>query len=337
MPTAMERAEIEAIFTSAALEAVRHYPLTVTSVELVSLAENVTFRVDTDEGASYVLRLHRPGYHTLPELRSERVWLRALADAGIAVPVPVASSDGQDYVSVTVAATGEQRLAGLTHWIDGEIVSQTLSQESDPAVVTRCFGQLGSIMAALHNQASGWAPPPAFVRHSLDIDGLMGEAPFWGRFWEHPELDVVQRDALLATREQIRRALQRYGREPGTFSMIHADLHHNNLLVNDEGLTIIDFDDAGFGWHQYDIAVALFHSAITPNHAEAEAAFFTGYRSLRPLSEADQALIPMFQLVRGMAVIGWKMQRPEVEWQPGFFEYLRSWVLDRCAEFAPPC
>ena len=62
---------------------------------------------------------------------------------------------------------------------------------------------------------------------------------------------------LLATRAQIRRALDRYGRDPATFSLIHADLHHANLLVNDRDLSIIDFDDAGFGWHQYDIAVAL--------------------------------------------------------------------------------
>ena len=40
-------------------------------------------------------------------------------------------------------------------------------------------------MAAMHNQASAWQPPAGFKRHALDADGLMGEAPFWGPFWEH--------------------------------------------------------------------------------------------------------------------------------------------------------
>ena len=53
----------------------------------MSLAENVTYRVvDRRDGVAYALRLHRPWYHTLDELISERAWIRALADAGIAVP-----------------------------------------------------------------------------------------------------------------------------------------------------------------------------------------------------------------------------------------------------------
>ena len=337
MTGAMDRREIEATFTDAARAALARYPFEVTSLELVALSENVTFRVDTATDGSCGLRLHRPGYHSLPELHSERVWLRALAEAGIAVPIPVVSADGSEYVSVSVAVIEEQRFVGLTLWVEGEVIGPALIEERDADVVARRFGQLGNLRAELHNQASRWKPPPSFVRHSLDGDGLLGEAPFWGRFWEHPDLSANDRDVLLAARAQIRQALDRYGQDPATFSLIHADLHHANLLVNDQGLSIIDFDDAGFGWHQYDIAVALFHSAATRHQAVAREAFFDGYRSSRPLSEADRALVPMFELMQGMAVIGWKMQRPEVQWKPGFFDAVRSSVLRQCAEYDPPC
>ena len=40
-------------------------------------------------------------------------------------------------------------------------------------------------------------------------------------------------------------------------STIHADLHAGNILVRDGGVTVIDVDDAGFGWHVYELAVAL--------------------------------------------------------------------------------
>jgi hypothetical protein len=41
--------------------------------------------------------------------------------------------------------------------------------------------------------------------------------------------------------------------------------------------------------------------------------------------------------VRGLAIIGWKHQRPEVEWPPGAFDSVKTWVLTECASFEPPC
>ena len=59
------------------------------------LAENVTFKVTDRAGSAYVLRLHRPGYHTLDELVSERAWIRGLAEAGIDVPTGLPARDGR--------------------------------------------------------------------------------------------------------------------------------------------------------------------------------------------------------------------------------------------------
>ena len=42
------------------------------------------------------------------------------------------------------------------------------------------------------------------------------------------------------------------------YSFIHADLHTGNLLVAENRLAVIDFDDSSFGWHSYDAATVLF-------------------------------------------------------------------------------
>ncbi len=95
----MDKAVAARVYTPAALEALQAFPIDSTELELVSVSENVTFRVrDASDGTTYVLRLHRPGYHSLDELIAERVWIRALGDAGIAVPPPLAASDGREYV-----------------------------------------------------------------------------------------------------------------------------------------------------------------------------------------------------------------------------------------------
>src|SRR6185369_13474599 len=74
-------------------------------------------------------------------------------------------------------------------------------------------------------------------------------------------------------------------RAPDVYSLIHADMHPGNILVDGDRLTVIDFDDAGFGWHQYDIAVVLTYWQSKPNAAEIERAFLDGYRATRPVSE----------------------------------------------------
>jgi Ser/Thr protein kinase RdoA (MazF antagonist) len=333
----MDRDRAAAVFTPAARHALDAFPIDPQALELVSISENITFRVeDAQDGATYVLRLHRPGYHSLDELVSERRWIRALSDAGIAVPTPLAAHDGRDYVVATVPTTGEQRYAGVSRWCEGQLLADVLEQTDNGVLVEGYFVQLGTIAAAMHNQASGWRAPSGFVRHALDADGLLGEAPFWGRFWEHPGLSLTERTLLLDTRSRIRSSLEQFGRAASTFSMIHADLHPGNVLVDDERLTVIDFDDAGFGWHQYDAAVALFHSQTRADFTTIEQAFLRGYQASRNISNDALALLPMFILIRGMAVIGWISQRPELDTSE-YFEWLKDTVCAQCATFRSPC
>jgi Ser/Thr protein kinase RdoA (MazF antagonist) len=156
----------------------------------------------------------------------------------------------------------------------------------------------------------------------------MGEAPFWGPFWDHPALTPGERALMMATRDRIRVAMDRYGRDPADFAVIHADLHPGNLLADGEALTVIDFDDCAFGWRLYDIAVGLFHQRRSPHFAAIQQAFVRGYRSLRDLSDDDVARIPMFLLVRALAQIGWLGQRPEID----VTHYIRGAIERACAQ-----
>ena len=327
----MDKEEIDRVFTPAARAALESFPIDTGDLALVSLSENVTFKVtDRRDGGAYVLRLHRPGYHTLAELDSEHAWIRALDEAGVEVPKPVAARDGRNYVPVTVAATGEQRFAGMVRWTEGRLLSDVLAETADQQTVEGYFAQLGALTAAMHNQASAWQPPPHFTRHHLDADGLMGDAPHWGPFWEHHLLSAAGRDLLLDTRERMHAWLARLGKEASSYSLIHSDMHPGNILVDGERLTVIDFDDTGFGWHHYDIAVVLTYWQSKPDAAAIERAFLDGYRAVRPLPDSALAEIEMFRLIRWMASIGWFHQRPELK-RPSVFEERKAWVLEQCA------
>jgi Ser/Thr protein kinase RdoA (MazF antagonist) len=320
-------------FTPAAREALRAFPIEPDALELVSQSENVTYRVvDRRDGVAYALRLHRPWYHTIDELISERAWIRALDEAGIAVQAPMRTRDGQEYASVTIQTTGERRFAGLARWTTGRVLAQVLRETTDTRIAEQHFARLGAVTASLHDQAATWQPPAAFTRHALDANGFMGSTPHWGPFWDHRGLSDAERRLMLDTRARLHAALARLERQPAMYSMIHADMHPGNILVDGDRLTVIDFDDAAWGWHAYDIAVALFYHHGGPTFDAFERAYVAGYRSVRRLSEQSLALLPMFRLVRGLAQIGWFHQRPELD-RAARFEETKAVVLDQCLSF----
>ncbi len=322
-------------FALAAREALKAFPIEPDGLELKSHSENVTYRVvDLRDGTAYALRLHRPWYHTIDELISERDWIRALNNTGIAVQVPVRTRDGQEYASVTIPATGERRFAGLARWTKGRVLADVLAETTDVGAAARRFELLGALTASLHDQAAAWQPPARFTRHALDADGLMGHAPHWGPFWDHRGLSDAERRLMLDTRSRLHAALAALDRQPAVYSVIHADMHPGNVLVDGDTLTIIDFDDAGWGWHAYDIAVALFYQQRGPNLEAFERAYVAGYRAVRRLSEQSLALLPMFRLIRGLAQIGWFHQRPELD-RAARLEETKAIVLEQCRSFRP--
>ncbi|MCY3932148.1 MAG: phosphotransferase [Acidobacteria bacterium] len=310
----------EAEFHRAAAAAWREWDESPARLELVAHQENVVFRADSERGASFVLRLHRPGYHDLAELISEQHWTAALNVAGIGAPVPVRALDGRRYVEVPVGAN-ESRLAGVSEWVDGEVLSD-LVDEASGELLARSFDALGRIAARIHNQAVSWELPPQFTRHSFDVDGFLGEAPFWGRFWEVSGLDESDRRLTSEAREHLRGLFSDFGRDAENYSLIHGDLHPGNILKTENGLQVIDFDDAGFGWHLYELAVALFHYQPNPHFEMVRDALVAGYRSERRLSDEALDLLPAFLLMRALALLGWLEARPELGRRDAF-EHVR--------------
>jgi Ser/Thr protein kinase RdoA (MazF antagonist) len=324
-------AQIASTYLDAARQAVEHFPIDAARIEPIMHSENLTFRVtERDEGARYVLRLHRPGYNSLEELESERIWVRALRETGVPVPKSLATCEGGHFTLIDMPGEAEPRYAGMTNWLEGEPLGNFLETCTDEAARQRMFFRYGEIAAAFHNQASKWQAPAGFSRRSLDRENLLGEAPFWGRFWEHPDLDASERALLLRERERLRASLGAYGEDSGTFSLIHADLTLDNLLFDGERLAVIDFDDCAYGWHQYDLTALLIDCVHHPDFGELQEAVLEGYRRHRGLAQRDVDLLSDFLLVRGMAVIGWFYQRPGQTELDGL-RMVKNWVLEECA------
>lgn len=288
---------------SIAVTAAAHWPQITGAPQLFMQRENVVFRVDTCLGP-HALRLHRPLYHSAAALRSELDLMAFLAGQGMLVPRPLPSRDG----TLLVPAAG--RHASLLSWLPG----QPMGQARQPLAArgtdrTALFAAIGRQMARLHALTDGWTPPQGFVRPRWDRDGLVGDAPFWGRFWDHgaPE----DRTLLLAVRDRARRQLDAAtGADVG---LIHADIGNENVLVHGNAVHFIDFDDSGFGFRLFDLATTLYKAAAEPDFPELQAALLAGYGEHRPLP--DLTLLPLFIVLRSLTYLGWiaaRRQEPDI-------------------------
>jgi Ser/Thr protein kinase RdoA (MazF antagonist) len=266
-------------------------------VRLIAARENQVYEMAGEAGRA-VLRLHRAGYQWEASIRSELWWCAALSGAGLPVPVPLSMPDGG-----TVLRLGPRRFASAVSWVEGAPLGAAgVPLPGGAAEQAARHHALGSLLARVHAASDGLTLPVWFARPRWDLAGLLGEEPNWGRFWEHPALSAAE----AATAARARDALLGILPSGGPIGLIHADVLRENVFVNGRSLTLIDFDDSGFGHRPYDLGTVLFQNLDEPALPAIAAALAEGYGTFRPL---DAGLLPAFTLMRCCASLGWAMLR----------------------------
>ncbi|MGE6781734.1 homoserine kinase [Ensifer adhaerens] len=310
-----------------ARQALVHWGVAEQSPELLKYRENAVFRVRLADGRPAALRLHRAGYHGEAALRSELQWMAALGDGGLAVPQPIAAADGRLLVALPDAGEFAAQHVDVVSWMDGEPLGESGTPLSHPPEkLGAIFSAIGAATAEMHNLADRWTPPEGFGRPAWDGDGLLGERPLWGRFWDCDALSSTRPAALSALRHDLRQRLAALPAQD--FGLIHADLVRENVLVGERGVVFIDFDDAGYGFRLFDIATALLKNRREPAYEAIEAALVAGYRSRRGLTEEALSGLPLFLVLRSLTYIGWFAARPEL---PGARERVLRYAYETLA------
>lgn len=280
------------------------WPLQCASIQPIKVRENAVYAVHLRDGGKVVLRIHRCGYHSDEALQSERTWMQALEDHGIEVPRHVLSNTGRSFERSHIEGFEGERQVDVFHWIAGQQLGSVEHGVAGVGVAD-AYHEVGSLAARLHNQSCAWNAPSGFLRHAWDAEGLVGERPFWGRFWDLAALTDSQRALFVELRRSLWRDLNEFGTGPDRYGLIHADLVPENILVDGDSLQVIDFDDAGYGWHLFEIATSLYFIRRDSMYERARDAVVEGYRQHRTLADDHLALLPMFLAARGTTYLGW--------------------------------
>lgn len=273
---------------------------------LIKNRENAVFEVRGPEGQRAALRLHRPGYQSNAAINSELWWSDALHHAGLRLPQPIAAQHGK----LTVYVENAGRLASMVSWVDGVALGESGADFPwDENRQIRLYSALGQALADLHNHSDEISFPPEFTRPRLDCAGLLGTAPLWGRFWENPALSPAEMKLLHSTGAQLQAVLNTHENAGGDFGLIHADALRENVLVAEDAVTLIDFDDGAFGYRMYELGVAMSQNWELANAGDLARALLAGYQSKRSLPVDAPMLMPAFTTLRCLASCGWAMSR----------------------------
>jgi Ser/Thr protein kinase RdoA (MazF antagonist) len=277
------------------------------TVQLVSRSENETYKVEVPSGRRWALRVQRPGYQSKQALASEISWLVALRKNGVvATPVPVAGRNGEWVQFARVQGAPAARNVVLFAWEDGH--EPTIDMD-----LRQCFKSLGVITAKMHAHSAAWERPEGFERFTWDFEAALGESPRWGNWRDGLGMDATKLDLFGRTVDLIRDRLAGYGSGPDRFGLAHCDLRLANLLVHEDEVKVIDFDDCGFSWYMYDAATLMSFYEHLPGVAGLIEHWLEGYRTVRTVSREEEEEIPTFVMLRRLLLVAWVGSHVETE------------------------
>ena len=258
---------------------------------------NTTFRLDCNQGR-FLVRIHRTKTQTAVE--SELAWLEALAhETTVPVQIPQRSLNGKTVVVVKQIGVPEPYPVTILSWLDGEILTQDRRSPHH-------FYRLGQLVAKLHHHVQYWTPPFELDRPVYDSTGVPElDSTFDPDGITHKQLSEDVRGHLQTLHEQLQEVEQRLGKSPARFGLIHSDLSFGNVLFTVDTVLPIDFDDCGFGYYLYDLAVILAGPWEKPGFQQRREALFQGYREICELPDEHLNLIPTFMAMRASSLGQW--------------------------------
>lgn len=275
------------------LQALARYGLEDYRLTFLRHNENLTYKVEAPgHGRAYVLRMHEPRHAGFGRhgrdwrmVRSELRWMEAVRrDTGITIPRPLRSLDGQ---LVTRLERGEQKPAlncSMLTWLEGEPPGEEGLTEAQA-------GQLGSILAWLHNHTRQWQPPADFLRPKRDREYFQG---MYQRLRRSVDEGLISRDDyhILGDVIEIVCEMLKAGSGNGPFNgLIHADVINSNLLLHQGELRLLDFSFSCFAPYTFDLAVCL-----GDQKREIHKKILESYAQHSPLPENYQREIEGFML-----------------------------------------
>jgi len=260
----------------------------------VNSGSNRVYKIQRN-GQNYFLRISNRAYEYIA---AEMDWINYFKDS-INAPVLVNSKNNN-----TIETFQDDKIAYvlcLFYELPGVFWNKNnLSTWNDTV-----FYNWGKTMGIMHRMTKSYQPPEgAYKRPSLE-DNLIS-------LDYYKTVPAIQKKIAL-----IQEEILMLPKDCDSYGLIHSDMHQQNLLINDNNISVLDFDDCQYGFFALDIGIALYHALWwglpVDNNDKNDFArkiiknFMSGYKSENLLNDYWLGKIMFFMRHRQIAALSWHL------------------------------
>ena len=282
-------AEQVTLNTEIARNAVKQYNFNSVKLEFIKHLENTTFKLSAEQG-NFLVRVYCGLQNTVQDIESEAKIIEYLSSCNYYTYQKPIYNNSNNFVSIG-EASGISKPVSILSWIGSPIVGNNVNDIS-------LFEKLGKLIAHIHNELADWQIPVDFHRPTFDAGNLIGKNGAFG--YANLAYKYFDRETVSLFDSVYQRLIdfEAVAVKANNFGIIHGDLHLNNVILHQNNLVPIDFDDSGYGYYIYDLAVILANYWGIPEYSEIRTNLVKGYRSIGQLSSEIENQLSLFIAAR---------------------------------------
>lgn len=306
-------------------EILKEYDIRQPEITFIRHNENRTYKVKSQDGSTYLLRIHQPvkdgmagQQHTYEGLLGELLMLEHLSGQNhLLVQRPMRNREGE--LITIIEHEGKRWNSSVLTWLEGRDLQK--DDVSDPELVEK----LGARIAELHKFYSQYEQeglgkrPSQGIAYNLYMIEVIQQGLAKGLFTSTDVSIIEETISLVNARLEDNRNVEAWG-------LIHGDLSLGNIIMTSDGeLCFIDFGFFGPGYDYTDVAMG---AMMVPS--ELREIFLKGYYGHDHTGEDKLVLLEGFML---LAIIGYYVFQMENE-------SVHAWMRERmpklCADYCTP-
>jgi amicoumacin kinase len=225
-------------------EALSRYGIDKEKLKFINDFENFIYEYEKD-GSHYILRFTHSSHRTENLVNAELDWIYYLNKKAASVCNPIFSNnnklveriDGKN--SYFLATAFEKAPGGHVNRNDVSVWNNSL------------FEKWGQTVGKMHALTKNYKPSnESYKRLEMLEDDLYENG---GSYIKSYGEDFVQKHQYLM---DWYRSLQK---DHNSYGLIHTDVHQGNFFVNNNDITVFDFDDCAYSFFINDISIILFY------------------------------------------------------------------------------
>ena len=232
--------------------AMEKYNIEVEDIDFFIEASNAFYKIRDKSGDKFLIKIFQEESSKIEDNLAEVFFIDTIREkTNIIVPTIISSKTGQSVIEIKSEEFPVPKRAILYKWIDGKDFYGKESYEY--------FTKLGSITAKLHLATRNISIPKEINPKKWDKVFFYSEEKPVYKLKKYkkivPEDFIEIMDFIIPVFDKHLSALYKK-KNP---QLIHADLNPWNILIENEELKIVDFEEALLGFPIHDFSIFLFY------------------------------------------------------------------------------